>query len=230
MFDSVFLKIFVELTAGFVGLIISVQIIGKRLVSQITPFDFISAIVLGELVGNAIYDPTTEFYHVLFAISVWTALIYFIEKVTQKFYQSRRIIEGHPTLIVNKGIIDFQALSKEGLDFSEFLSMLREKDVLSLKHVEYAILETSGNVTVIKKAKYNQPTLDDLNIETSNPSLNLPVILDGDIVNNNLGILGYDEGWLKQKLKQAKVTNIKDVLYAEYNDDEGLFVQRRQAN
>ena len=229
MLESVFFKLTVELTAGFIGLIISVQVIGKRLVSQITPFDFISAIVLGELVGNAIYDPNTEFYHVLYAIFVWTLLIFVVELITQKFYKSRRVIEGHPTLIIKQGTIDFKALSKEGLDFSEFLTMLREKDVLSVKEVEYAILEASGNVTVIKKAKYSQPTLEDLNIKGTAPVLNLPVITDGDIIVNNLGILGYDELWLQQKLKQSKISNAQDVLYAEWNENEGLYVQKRDA-
>ena len=228
MFETVYFQIAIELATAFIGLIISIQIIGKRQVSQITPFDFISAIVLGELVGNAIYDQNTKFYHVLYTIFVWTALIYFIGIITQKFYKSRRVIQGNPTLVIKKGSIDFQALSRERLDLSEFLSMLREKDVLSVKEVEYAILETSGNITVIKKSKYNYPTLDDLNLHSNNPSLNLPVILDGDIVTNNLTLLGYDEKWLEKKLKEFKAGNAQDLIYAEWNDDEGLFFQKKE--
>lgn len=227
MFETVYFQIAIELATAFIGLLISIQIVGKRLVSQITPFDFISAIVLGELVGNAIYDPNTKFYHIMYTIFVWTSLIFVVGMLTQKFYKSRRVVQGNPTLIINKGDIDFQALTRERLDLSEFLSMLREKDVLSVKEVEYAILETSGNITVIKKAKYTQPTLDDLNIHSSNPALNLPVVLDGEVVTTNLKLLGYDEIWLEKKLKEFKAGIPQDLIYAEWNDDEGLYYQRK---
>ncbi len=227
IFESIYFQIAIELTAGFIGLLISVQIVGKRQVSQITPFDFISAIVVGELVGNAIYDPNTSYYHILYTIGVWTLLIFIVEKVTLKYYKSRRLIQGSPTLLIKNGKIDFDKLTKEGLDFSEFLSMLREKDTLSIKEVEFAILETSGNVTVIKKSKYNQPTLSDLNVSGPQPVLNLPVILDGDVVPNNLKLLGYNEEWLQKKLKEQKINSPKDILYAEWNDNEGLFIQKK---
>lgn len=230
MVDTIYFQIAIELVTAFFGLLVSIQVVGKRQVSQITPFDFISAIVLGELVGNAIYDPNTKFYHIIYTIFVWTTLIYIVGKITQKIYKARRVIQGSPTLVIRKGSIDFQALTRERLDLSEFLSMLREKDVLSVKEVEYAILETSGNITVIKKSQYNQPTLDDLSIHSSEPSLNLPIILDGDVVTNNLCLLGYNEAWLQNKLKEYNVFNTKDIVYAEWNDNEGLHFQKKETS
>ncbi|WP_353893993.1 DUF421 domain-containing protein [Proteinivorax hydrogeniformans] len=228
MLNSFYFTISIELITGFFALLVSIKVIGKRQVSQITPFDFISAIVLGEIVGNAIYDQQTNAYHLIFGVSLWTILIYTIEKLSQKFQNHRKKIQGSPTFLIKKGNIDFNQLSKEKLDFNELLSLLRERDVFSVQEVEYAILETSGEVTVIKKSLYNQPTNQDLGVDVAKTSLNLPVILDGEIATDNLDILGYDETWLKNKLTAENVDNYRDILYAEWSEEKGLYVQFRK--
>ncbi len=75
----------VELLIGFFALLVVTKLLGKTQITQLTPFDFISALVLGELVGNAIYDKEIHVTYVLYAIFVWTVLISTIEKITQKF-------------------------------------------------------------------------------------------------------------------------------------------------
>lgn len=217
----------IELFFGFIALLLAVKIIGRRHVQQVSPFDFISAIVMGELLGNAIYDETSIFY-VFYAIGLWALLLYIIEKMTQKSHRFRNIIEGSPVLVIKKGAIDFEVLKKEKLDFTELLSLLRNKDIFSVREVEYAIIEPSGIITVIKKTPYDNVTKNDLGIQTPPSLLNLAVILDGEIDNNNLKQLGFDENWLKGKLLEQSISNVTEVMYAEWNANEGLYVQQRK--
>jgi len=212
MFDKVFLQITVELLGGFISLLISVKIIGKRQMSQISPFDFISAIVLGELVGNAIYDEKVTLTQIVFASLLWTLLLYITEKITQKFVFPRKLIQSAPSFIIYKGKFDYNIMKKERLDFPEIISLLRTKDVFSIQDVDYAIFETSGNLSIIKKL-------------SGNPILTLPIILEGKIVNDNMKYTNHDESWLLNKLQTMNIKNVKDILYAEWNANDEIYVQ-----
>lgn len=217
----------VELTIGLVALLIAVKIIGKRQLRQVAPFDFISALVLGELLGNAIYDDETNLFYMLYGVALWTLLLYIIEKATQKSTKARRVIEGSPDLIIKNGLIDYNVLKKEKLDFSELISLLREKDIFSVKEVEYAVLEPNGAITVIKNSLYATPTKKDLKVTVQPSQLSLPLIVDGIIEKSNLKMTGYDENWLKEGLNQFDIKDLKEVLYAEWNINDGFHIQKK---
>ncbi|QVK17692.1 DUF421 domain-containing protein [Mycoplasmatota bacterium] len=214
MLNSIYTQITIELIGGFIALLISVKIIGKRQISQITPFDFISAIVLGEILGNAVYDKDTNILHIFYSLFLWTILLYIIEKISQKSIKSRDIIQGTPTFIVKKGKFDFNKIKKEGLDFAEVLSLFREKGVFSIQDVDYVILESSGKISIIQNT-------DDL------AKLTLPVVLDGKIVKENLNYTNHDENWLLEKLEKFQISNLKQVLYAEWNVDDDIYIQKK---
>lgn len=222
------LDLSLELFFGFIALLLAVKIIGRRHVQQISPFDFISAIVLGELLGNAIYDETSIFY-VIYAIALWAFLLYIIEKLTQKSHRFRNVIEGSPVLIIKKGVIDYNVLKKEKLDFTELLSLLRNKGIFSIREVEYAIVEPNGIITVINKTPYASVTKSDIGIQAPPTPINMPVILDGKIDKNNLKVLGFDEQWLEKTLSEQNITGVSNVMYAEWNLSEGLYVQQKNA-
>jgi uncharacterized membrane protein YcaP (DUF421 family) len=224
---SLYSSITVELLIGFISLLISVKIIGKRQVQQITPFDFVSAIVLGELLGNAIFDENTNFIHTIYSVIIWTILLVSIQRLTQKHIKIRRLLEGGPSLLIEKGKIDFDVLKKEKMDFNEFVCLLRERNIFSVREIEFAFIETSGVITAIKKAEYAEGILKDSNNRPLPTVLNLAVILDGDIMSRNVRILGYDTNWLKQQLIEHGISDPKRILYAEWNDHEGLYFQRK---
>ena len=228
MLNSMYFQLSIKLFSGFIALLISLRLMGKRQISQITPFDFISAVILGEIVGNTIYDNNSSIFHLIYGIVFWTILILLIEKFTQKMYKYRDTVQGSPVFVIKKGQIDFEVLNKEKLDFGELISLLRAKDVFSIQEVDYAILEPSGVISVIKKPLYAQPTNKDLNIKISGTSLNLPLVLDGDIVFENLKVIDHDEDWLIRKLNKSNINNVSEILYAEWNSHDGLYIQKKQ--
>lgn len=151
-------QITIELFVGFFVLLVATKILGKTQISQLTPFDFISAIVLGELVGNTIYDSEVKVWSILYSVLVWTVLIYAIEVITQKFRGTRRFFEGYPSIIIRNGHIDRAQLKSNHLDINQLQQMLRQqKDIFSIREVEYMILEPNGNISVLKKANTNLP-------------------------------------------------------------------------
>lgn len=217
-------KIALELSIGFLALLVATRILGKTQITQITPFDFISALILGELVGNAVYDDQVGLSKVLFSIILWVVLILIVEWVTQKWMRTRHYLEGQPTIIIHKGRLIREGLKKSKIDINQIQHLLRAKDVFSLREVEFAVLETNGDLSVLKKSQYGTPTRNDLNIQGDVVTLPVTMILDGNAVKDNLQEFGFDENWLVDQLKPFGTDSIKDVLYAEWQEGSGLFV------
>lgn len=219
-----FIHIIIELILGFVALFIITKIIGKRQISQITPFDFISAIVLGELLGNAIYDEDIGLIHIISTLFIWGILMLTVEMITQKSLKSRGLLEGKPSIVIRNGMIDRNELRKNRIDINELQNLLRQKDVFSVREVEYGILEADGKVTVLKKPKYTQPTLDDLNLKQKPVYLPVTLISDGEVLWDNLRDSGHNEKWLQNQLNMYNINDVKQVFYAEWMKDEGMHI------
>ncbi|MCA1056705.1 DUF421 domain-containing protein [Rossellomorea aquimaris] len=219
------MSIAVELVVGYFALLILTKILGKTQITQISAFDFISALILGELVGNSLYDKDISVWSILAAISIWGFLIFSTEFFTQKSRRFRHIMEGTPAIIINKGKIDFQQLKKNHLDLNQLQHLLRAKDIFSVGECEYALLESNGTLSVIKKSIYENVQRADLNIAPTRVSLPLSLIVDGEIVYDNLKIVHKQEDWLVSEIKKHGFQSSKDVLYAEWKEDEPLLVQ-----
>ncbi|WP_100372620.1 DUF421 domain-containing protein [Bacillus sp. FJAT-45037] len=220
-----FVSLTTELFVGFFALLFLTKVLGKNQITQLTPFDFISALVLGELVGNAIYDREIGLQYVLFAIAFWGTLIYFIEIITQKFRGSRALLEGTPALVISEGKIQYEELRKNKLDLNQLQHLLREKSVFSVREVQYGILETNGSVSVLRKQPYDSPINQDLNIPEKSVSLPTLLILDGELIPDSLASLNKNEEWLQQELLKRSIPSVKAVLYAEWLDGDGFEIQ-----
>ncbi|MDO3660310.1 DUF421 domain-containing protein [Bacillus sp. C28GYM-DRY-1] len=219
-----YLNVAIELVCGLVILFVILKFLGKTQFSQLTPFDFISALILGELVGNAVYDQEIKVKEIIYASLLWGLLIYLIELITQKIKGTRKFLEGEPNIVIHKGKLKYKMLKKNKLDINQLQSLLRQKGCFSIQEVEYAILETNGMVSVLPKAEFDKPTRKDMNLPTKDVSLPITLILDGEIVFDNLVEAGVDEQWLKQSLQQHGVEKAEDVLYAEWHASQPLYV------
>ncbi|WP_207706964.1 DUF421 domain-containing protein [Alkalibaculum sporogenes] len=214
----------IELTFGFFALLVVTRILRKTQINEITPFDFISAIVMGELLGNAVFDDKIKIGMIVYALSLWAFLIMIVEKITQKFRRTRKIIEGEPAIIIRNGQIDFNVIKREHIDINELLSILRQKDAFSIREIEFAILEQSGNISVLKKSKYDNPTSEDFSLPYKSVYLPINLILDGEILDDNLQSIGFNREWLINEMNMFGVEKVKDIFYAEWKQDEGLHI------
>lgn len=223
MYMEHYLAVAVELICGLGILFLILKCLGKTQFSQITPFDFISALILGELVGNAVYDHEVRIKEIIFASLLWGLLIYIIEFITQKIKGSRKFLEGEPNIVIQKGILKYEVLKKNKLDINQLQSLLRQQGCFSIKEAEYAILETNGMLSVLLKSKYDTPKMQDVELAPKQVYLPITLILDGEVVYDNLQEAGVDEEWLKQELASQGVNECKEVLFAEWHAGQPLF-------
>lgn len=221
-----YINIVVELFVGYIALFVIAKLLGKTLLTQITPFDFICAIILSELVGNGLYDDNVGLSKILLAVGVWGILIYITEFITQKFRHSRGLLEGTPAILINKGHISYKELKDNHIDLNQLQHLLRSKDAFSIREVQYAILETDGTLNVMKKPSYETPIRKDCNIVAMPVYLPVALITDGEIIEEGLVALEKNTEWLLNSLKKENINNYKDVLYADWQEDQGLFIQK----
>ncbi|MET1248070.1 DUF421 domain-containing protein [Sporolactobacillus sp. STCC-11] len=220
------LSIVIELSVGLFALLLLTKVMGRASMSESTPFDFISMIVVGDFVSDAIYDPHTHVYKVIFAILFWGILIYIIDLITLKFHQSRRFFESEPALIINKGQIDRKVMKKNRVDMNHLQMLLRDRNIFSLREIEFALLEPNGKVSVMRKSDYEQTNRSDLNIAQKSVSIPITLISDGVVLTNNLKRIGKTESWLKSELKKHSVHEPKHVMIAEWRSEDGLYIQK----
>ncbi|WP_240452208.1 DUF421 domain-containing protein [Virgibacillus sp. YIM 98842] len=219
-----YLSMLADTLFGFVALFVLTKILGKTQINQITPFDFISALILGELVGNALFDEKAGIPQIAFVVTLWGGLLYITEIVTQKFKRTRMLLEGSPDIIIYNGKLIRDVMKKNNLDINQLRLLLRAKDIFSLEEVEHAILETNGTVSVLKKSPFQTPTKSDMKISPQEVNISVTLINDGEIIYDNLKEKNLTEEWLVEQLKEQDYESVEDVFYAEYNKGKKLFI------
>lgn len=220
-----YVKIAIELLLGFTLLFMVTKILGKTQINQITPFEFISALVLGELVGNAIYDKEVGVTQIIFALIIWGLLLFIIEVIEIKVLKWRGVIEGNPSIVIRKGLMDRKEMGKNKMSINQLQSLLRQKNVFSLREVYFAIIEPDGTVSVIKKQDYTSVTKKDLKLPSQDVHLPVNLIIDGSVLEDNLKNNGFNQTWLQNELKSRGYNDPKEIFFAEWLEADGLHLE-----
>ena len=191
-----------KLITGAIGIFILLRIMGKKTMSELTPFDLIYILLLGAVVEEAIYDDKVNVLHVLFAILLWGIFVYVIEKALQHTDKFSTFIEGEPAILIEKGRLNLKELEANYFDIEQLRSMLRQNNVYSIADVYYAILEVNGNLTVITRDEAVVPSA--LLIEF------------GTIQENTLNYIMKDELWLRTELSKQGHNDLSEIVYCEW--------------
>ncbi|MGE5606101.1 MAG: DUF421 domain-containing protein [Bacteroidota bacterium] len=221
------LTITIKILTGLVILFTVTKVLGKTQISQITPFDFISSIVMGELFVHGVFEEKANLGLLFYPIVLWGLLIFAIELLAEKILKLRGFFEGSPSIVIRDGQIDKNQLKWNKINLNQLLNLLRQKDVFSLSEVKYAILEMNGSLSVLKNAPDASPSRRDLNLPDMPVYLPTTVISDGQVLLDNLQQSGLNRQWLESQLLAQGVKEIKDVFYAEWRPDKGLIISRQ---
>lgn len=225
-----FLELSIKLVISFFGLWAIAFITGRKTLSQLTPLDFLSSLVLSEIVGNTLYDDEVKVSQLLFALALWTALSYLFEKATTRFVKFGYVAEGRVVLLIDNGEVNQGLLKKYDIEFKQLLSLLRKQNVFSIQEVKYAILETDGSLSVLRKPEYEPPTAEDMGMETSPDRFAVTVIDKGELLKKSMKGKNIDMEMVRVEIKKQGYDNIKDIAYAEYDDDGELYIIPKSRN
>ncbi|MBE3553937.1 MAG: DUF421 domain-containing protein [Thermicanus sp.] len=202
----------------------SMRIMGKREIGKLSVFDLVVSIIIAEIAAFTIDDPKLEFYKGVFPILLLVGIQILISYLSLKSKSFRDIVEGKSTILIEKGRINDREMARHRYNMDDLLVQLREKNISNLADVEFAFLEPSGKLSVIKKPEKMPVTLSDLGLPPKEDGMPLPVIVDGEVLDENLEKLGKTRLWLKQQLKPFGSTDFQKVLFASADSYGRLYV------
>ncbi|MEK3850658.1 MULTISPECIES: DUF421 domain-containing protein [Paenibacillus] len=205
------------------------KILGKRQVSQLSLFEYITGITIGNLAATIPMERESTWYLGLIALSVWVLTTLGIEYLQIKSKKIRDITDGRTTILIKDGKILEDNLRKERLTLDELMEQLRSKNVFKVSDVEFALMETSGEVNVLLTKDKQPVTLKDLNMQQLPEKEPTAVIMDGQLMEQQMAYMGITQQWLDAKLKEKSLT-VKDVFFAQVDPQGELYIDQYSDN
>lgn len=220
--------VFVRGIIAFFTLLIFARLLGKQQVSELTFFDYILGITIGSIAATLTTDLSSRAWPHWVGLATWTAAVWFLQWVSLRSRAVAKYINGEPVILIMNGQIMEKNLKKMRYTLDDLLIQLRHRGIFDLKEVEFALLETTGQLSVLKKSQYAPVTPHDLKIPTKYKGLSTELIYDGKVIDINLKRFDLDRAWLEQQLKAQGIQSPREVFLALLNTEGELYVNRYQ--
>lgn len=217
----------IQIVARSLGAIVMLfaltRILGKKQISQLSFFEYVTGITLGELAGFMSTDMEGNFWHGVVSLFVWFAIPFGLELLTLKSKRLREWFEGKGTVLIKEGKVLEDNLKKERFTGDELMEQLRTKNVFRMADVEFAVLEASGDLSVLLKKEYQPLTASHLGITVGPEQEPQTVILDGNILDEPLATIGLNRGWLATELDKLGIP-VENVFLGQVDSYKQLYV------
>lgn len=211
----------------YIIVLVVMRLMGKREIGQLQPFELAISIMIADLASIPMTEIGIPISNGIIPILGLLVMHLLISLWNMKSIRFREIICGKPSILIYRGKIDEQVLKKERFTINELEERLRSNNIFNLGDVEYAILETSGQVTVIPKPNKRNTIPEDFNIEPEYEGIPYDLVVDGVIMQDNLKKIGKDPIWLKKQVEKFKITP-KEALIVTLDGKGQIFCQKKQ--
>ncbi len=209
-------------------LLILSRIMGRKMISQMTFFDFAVGITIGSVAGSAaLGQNNNSLVAGVTVLVVLTVLVFIIGYIHIKSFRFNKLVDSEPIVVIEKGQIVDKNLKRERFTIGELTALLRQKNIFNIADVEFALLEHDGKLSVLPKSQKQALKPADMNISTPYQGLTKDVIVDGVIIKENLADAKLTRQWLMDQLKVYGVENVEDVFYAGIDSLNNLYVSKR---
>lgn len=212
-----------KLIIGLLVLTLTLRLLGKHTIAQITPYDLVYIIVFGGILDSTFYDDKIAIVPFVFSTIIWSLSIYIIEVLVRRFHIFRVIFRGTPDNLIEDGKLNIKLFNKNNLDMEQLRIILRQNGIYSLKEVKDIYIEPDGAFS-INKYSYYQPVLNSsLNIKGEETYPNILLIDQGEIETKALKYIGKNEEWLRNEMNQLGLEDISNIIYCEWSEKEGFY-------
>ncbi len=192
----------------YVAILVIFRLMGKREIGELNVLDLVVFIMIGEMAVVAIENHSEPVVNTLLPMVVLLGIQIALALFSLRSSRIRKLIDGKPSILINKGKIDEKEMRRQRYNFDDLLMQLRLKDIDNIADVEFAILETSGQLSVVKKNKNkNKPA-----------SYTEPLIVGGKIQQSNLKKSNKTEAWLRSELQKRGYGDIARISFCSYQD------------
>ncbi len=205
--------------------VLTMRLMGKRQIGELQPYEFVITIMISDLASLPMQDTRLPLLLGIIPIITLLFLKTILTQLGLKFQCTRKLVDGEPCILVNKGRINYQTLKRQQLNIDELLEELRLLNYFNLDEIQYAILENDGQISVLP-ADYNSSKKSnsgsDSNLQNTESQIPKILVSDGKVHKNSITSMNKDEKWINDLLKKHNISSIKHVLIALY-DTEGKF-------
>ncbi len=209
----------------YVLVLIIMRLMGKRQVGQLEPFDLVITIMISDLASIPMSDTKIPLLNGIIPIVTLLALEITLSLIQLKSRLARTVLTGRPSILISNGEINISKLKEQKYSLDDLFEEMRIKGYYDLKDVQYAILETSGKLSIFPKSELNPASKKDLNIKTVPEILPVSLINQGIINYSHLKLINKDEKWLYSTLKSKHISDIRDVFLAVMDSSGEFFYQ-----
>ena len=225
------LIIFIRSILLYIIVLVVMRLMGKREIGQLQPFELAISIMIADLASTPMADTGIPITNGIIPILALLVMHLVISILNIKSIKARQILCGKPSILIYRGKINEKNLKKERFTVNELEERLRGNNIVNIGDVEYAILETSGQITVIQKTNKRTTIPEDFGIEPEYEGIAYDLVVDGKVMYENLKILKKDYDWLKKQVnkfgilpEQALLVTIdgKGNFFCQEKEEKGL--------
>lgn len=203
-------KICLATLISYAALFLSAKLIGRRQVSQLDFLDYITGITIGSIAAELATD-LENVWKPLTALLLYALLTWLMSLMNLRCSQSRKYLNGSPTIVMDNGKLYRGNMKKAKLDLSEFMVMCRQQGYFNLSDIQTAVFESNGRLTILPVTLRRPATPEDLGLKPAQETLFTEVIMDGRILDENLRRMGRDPGWLSKQLRAQGIRDASEV-------------------
>ena len=199
-------------------IMLSYRLMGKREIGQLGVIDLIVSILIAELVAISIENIDDPIILTVAPISVLVLIEIIFAFLSIKYRTFRNLLDGKPSIIINKGILNYKEMIKQRYSLDDLLVSLRQASIKSIEDVEYAFLESNGKLSIFK-----------YNLFKTDSAYPAPIIVDGVIQENTLKNIRKNKIWIKLYLRKQNI-NLEDIFYAFYKNGKIYTILKSNVN
>ena len=211
----------------YILVLVVMRLMGKREIGQMQPFELAISIMIADLASIPMTDIGIPISNGIIPIMGLLVMHLIISVINLKSSKIREFICGKPTILINKGKIDEEKLKRERFTLNELEEKLRSNNVMDLGDVEYAILETSGDVSVIQKPNKRNTTPEDFNIMPEYEGISYNLVIEGKVMQENLKQIGENYDWLKKQTQKFQMMP-EEALIVTINGKGSIYCQKKE--
>ena len=184
---------------------------GKRQLGELQPTELVITILLSEIASIPMENNDVPMINSIFAALVLVCLEIINSVIIMKSTKIRYLLQGRPAVVINDGVLDQKKLKALRFTADDILDQLRQKDIFEISQVQYAVVETNGSLSVMKKQQYDSPVNEDFGIKSSPQGIPVLVINDGKYIESAIKDSGFEMKAIEKILRKEKV-EVRDII------------------
>ncbi len=234
MFDDIFKTnitqlddVIIRALFSLITLFLVTKMLGKKQVSQLSLFDYVIGISIGNFAAEMTTNIEIQFINGIVAVLLFGFVAYLVSILTMKSIVLRRFFMGTPTVLIEKGKLLEKGLKKVKFDMNDLLEECRGNGYFDINQIEYAIMEANGKISILPKSDYKPLTVADMQLKVPQERLCANVIIDGKIMHKNLENMNKNEKWLLHELKIKGYTKLESILLATLDSNDKVNIYEK---